>query len=464
PSHSFLGVYRKWAVSTDAAPCAIVARKIKGKGGTLADIAVATLLCMGVVLPHSMGIGGGFLATYYNATSKKAVTLIARECAPAAAHRDMFVVKPLLAQRGSWAISFPGMLACPGTHRLRQVASILWRRCWWDERRVAGVHAREFSEGSALSSVLKTCLCRKEANRFLLFVRFRNPFWSQKRNDTRRLGEMLTQPDLAATLTEIAENGPETFYSGNIADKLIRELRAHNGIMTSEDLRSFRVLWSEPMMATLGDGHIVHSVPPPGSGAVYAYIMAIMDGFRNDTTGRLEDSPLTLHRFVEASKFGYAKRALLGDPAFLNVTELVDRLTSSEYAAETRKKINDKRTFLPAYYSDEETETNGHGTAHFSFLDENGDAIAVSSSINTYFGSKLRVNGIVLNNQMDDFSTPGASNFYRVMPSETNFIAPGKRPMSSMVPVVITNKKGSAELVIGGTGGSKITSGVALVS
>ncbi|KAM7312492.1 scoloptoxin SSD14 [Ixodes scapularis] len=292
----------------------------------------------------------------------------------------------------------------------------------------------------------------------------RNVYWNTRTNTTYKEGETLVQKDLADTLENIAKQGVDYFYEGEFAQGMIEEIQKQKGLMTTADLSSYKVVWNRTTTARLSGGSVLHSVPPPGSGAVLAHILGIMDGYRDNATGRLADDSLTAHRFVESCKFAYAKRSQLGDSAFVDVTKLVDQMTSSDHADRTRKKIRDDKTFGPSYYSGLRAFKQDHGTSHLSLLDENGDAIAVTATINTYFGSQVVFRGVVLNNHMDDFSIPGESNAWGLSSSEPNYIRPGKRPMSSTAPSVVVDRNGDVELVLGGSGGAKITSAVAWAS
>ncbi|EEC18510.1 gamma-glutamyltranspeptidase precursor, putative, partial [Ixodes scapularis] len=411
-------------------------------GGTIADVAVATLLCMGVVLPHSMGMGGGFLATVYTRKTRKAQTLIAREKAPAAASKDMFVSNPKLAQTGQPATA-------PSSYEVRK---------WWAKGRLCftalqQMHILDLVRARAYAQII---------GRFSDRVRQKTKqgkwriFWNSAANDTLKEGDLVVQPDLAATLELVAKHGPDYFYEGSFAAQLVREVNANGGNMTLEDLASYQAEWHVPVNVSFKDDLTLYSVPPPGSGPVLGYIIGIMDAFRTDAKERLAD---------DACKFAYAQRALLGDPKFVELGQLVGNLTSVEQALATRRLIDDARTFDDAvHYFGEEPFQPDHGTAHASFLSPNGDAVAVTSTVNFYFGSMVRSGGVMLNNEMDDFSVPGTSNLYGVAPSEANYAAPGKRPMSSMAPAVVVGRDGDVQLVLGGAGGAKITSGIALVS
>lgn len=459
PSASALGNFSQWAVSTDAAPCTPVARRIFKKGGKTVDAAVATLLCMGVVIPHSMGIGGGFIATVYSRSKKDAQVLVAREVAPAGASTDMFVKNKKGSLFGGLAIGVPGELRGYYELHRRLNGSLPWKELFTDAIRLA-------RDGFPMGAHLANALRESQNTDTVLKENIRKTFSNPETGELLAEGELVTLKDLAKTLELIAEYGPDYFYEGEFAEKLVSEVQNNGGMLTMEDLRNYQVKWEKPVTARFKGGMTMYSAPPPASGAVLAYILGIMDAFRPSPGSFLDDTVTTLHRFAEACKFAYAKRALLGDPSFVHCEPLVRNMSSREYAANARYKISDEQTFSdPHYYGFvDEVSKPDKGTAHATFWGADGDVIVASSTVNYYFGSMLRTStGVVMNNQMDDFSTPGMRNFYGVAPSEANFIVPGKRPMSSMAPVVVVDENGDVQLALGGTGGAKITSGVALV-
>jgi len=213
------------------------------------------------------------------------------------------------------------------------------------------------------------------------------------------------------------------------------------------------------------------SSPPPGSGAILAGILGLVGGYKPTPADRR--SPLGWHRFLEACKFAYARRTLMGDWKHAEsegledeVSELVTNLTSSTWLDSTRGKISDTQTVNNAsFYGAEFFNVEDAGTAHISVLSPAGDAVAVTSTVNLYFGSKFRSpsTGIIMNNQMDDFAYPDLINAFGVPPSENNMVAPGKRPVSSMSPSVVVNRAGRVVAVVGASGGTKITTAVAQV-
>ncbi|XP_077534247.1 scoloptoxin SSD14-like [Haemaphysalis longicornis] len=460
---SRLGNFSHWAVSTPARQCAPVASNIYSKGGNIADAAVATLLCMGVVLPKAMGIGGGFVATFYSRKEQEALSLISREVAPTAARRDMFVGNATLSVKGGLAIAVPGEVRGYAEIHRRLKGRLPWHALFQDAIRLA-------RDGFPVSKLIAYSLCYEARDLFSCpdgpCDPTWEPFWNRKAKRPLIAGERLVQKDLAKTLAEIAKHGPNYFYEGKLAEQMVQEIAKHGGILTLDDLRSYKPTWTRPVSVTFRDGRVAYSAPPPAGGAIYSYIMAIMDAFRSNDSAALQDDVLTLHRFVEACKFAYAKRALLGDPRFVNVADLVQNLTSRDNAESTRRQIDDERTYHdPAHYGFVgQIMPSSKGTAHLAMW-KDGDALSVTSSINSYFGSHVRSSsGIVFNNHMDDFSIPGESNYWGVAPSKANFIEPGKRPQSSMSPSIVLDPNGDVELVVGGSGGPKITTGAALVS
>ncbi|XP_075542024.1 scoloptoxin SSD14-like isoform X2 [Dermacentor variabilis] len=450
---SELGNFSHWAVATDAAPCANVTRNIMKKGGNLADAAVATMLCMGVVLPHSMGIGGGFMATIYLRRAGKALALIARERAPGAARWDMFVGNETLARRGGLSVAVPGELRGYRTLLRELHSTLMWRDHFDDAIRLARYG---FPVGPHLAAAL-------QKHKDDLSDSLKKVFWNETTNDTLAEGDLLVQPDLADTLEVVADKGPDYFYKGGIGEQLAKEIQENGGVITESDLKHYDPEWKAPIVADLPNGNTLYTTPLPGSGAVLASILRISLDAQERYNGTVDQ----WHSFIEACKHSYGGRSHLADSDFEDVEGLEHNMTTPEWAAAVRNLINESFTFDdPTYYGfvNNSLPKDG-GTAHATFWGDNGDVIAITSTINNHFGSQLRTSsGVILNNQMDDFSTPGMSNSYDIYPTRPNFIEPRKRPLSSMVPSVFVESNGDAVLALGGTGGSKITTAVALVA
>ncbi|XP_077535850.1 scoloptoxin SSD14-like [Haemaphysalis longicornis] len=378
----------------------------------------------------------------------------------------MFKGKEKLSKFGGRAIAVPGELRGYEEMYRKLEGALCWNELFEDAVRMAKCG---FPMGKHLADALQYGVSMLEKMNMTLPETLNRIF-----NHTGKLlkeGEKVIQKDLGETLEAVANSGgADYFYKGDFAEKLAMEIQKSvpvRGIITKEDLADYNATWVEALNVSFKKTLTMLSAPPPGSGAVLAHILGIMDQYRDSGHECLEDNVRTWHRFVESCKFSYAKRALLGDPKFVNCSETIRFLTSEDEAAKAKAKINDSHTFAdPVHYGyvNESLEIN-NGTAHASFWGEDGVVIAVSSSINGYFGSGVRTNsGVILNNQMDDFSIPGKSNLYDVPPSKANYIEPRKRPMSSMAPTVFLDEEGKPLLAIGGTGGSKITTGVAQVT
>jgi len=282
-------------------------------------------------------------------------------------------------------------------------------------------------------------------------------------------GDIFKFRSLGETLRKIALNGPKEFYEGETAKNLVDDIQKAGGIITMEDLASYKVQWEEPITHQLKNmGYTIVSSPPPGSGAILASILGVMDAYQPTALDR--HRPLSWHRFIEACKFGFAKRTEMGDwrygPIRDQVVDLVTNLTSQDWVEHIKTSIDDTRTYLDAeHYGAESSLHEDHGTCHHSVLSPDGDAVSVTASVNLIWGCKFMspTTGIIMNNQMDDFASPNITSAYNVPPSPNNFIAPGKRPMSSMSTTIILDNDGRVISVIGASGGTKIITAVAQV-
>lgn len=456
PSPSVLHVFNKAAVCTDGTPCSKVGRDILSKNGSAVDAALAAMFCNGVVNMQSMGLGGGFIMTIYDRQEQKAYSLIARESAPGNATRDMFANNTSLSQDGALASGVPGELR--GYWEVwKRFGKLPWAEILEPTLQICkdGYHMNKH-QSDALE--IRTPLIHTDAN-------FREIFVDPYTGKMKPTGSLIRPKKLCQTLEIIAKEGGDAVHNGSLTKPFVEDIREMGGIITEEDLNNYRPVWRDPITVQL-QGDTLYTSPPPGSGALLAFILNILDGYNmtEDSIRNLNNTTLTFHRLVEAFKFAYAKRTELGDPDFVDVTEVLKDLTSEEYATTIRAKILDNTTFNSAdhyggiYYNKED-----HGTAHMSILAANGDAVSVTSTVNLYFGGGVssKQTGIVLNSGMDDFSVPDLINYYGLRPSPRNFIEPGKRSMSSKSPTIIVSKEGDVKMVIGASGGTKITTAVA---
>ncbi|KAE9545643.1 hypothetical protein AGLY_001186 [Aphis glycines] len=449
-----MGLYNKAGVVSNGGPCAQIGVDVMAKGGNAVDAAIATMICDGASCPQFMGLGGGFVMTIYNATTKKVMSINAREMAPKAATESMFVKEPTLSVYGGLAVAVPGEVKGYMTVYNRFGGNVSWASLFEPTIKLC-------EEGMLISERFAISLKNNEElikNDTIL----RKTFFDEKTGHVKTIGEMYTLPKLAETMKVIAKEGGDALYNGTLSDKLLDDLKKVNGIMTREDLVAYAVKVEKSFSVKLKSGHTIHTGPPPGSGVILAYILRVLDGLLP-----APNEGLDAHRIVEAFKFGYGERTQLGDAMFVNVSAIYDKVKSDSYMDKIRSQILDNFTSEdPKYYGANFSIPENHGTGNLAVIDSMGNVVISTCTINTYFGSGFTSpsTGIILNNEMDDFSTPGGVNSYGFPSSPANYIEPYKQPMSSMCPSIFTDKNGDFAFAVGAAGGSKITLATAYVS
>ena len=471
------------AVATDHPLCSAAALSLLSSpiSGSAADAAVAAALCLGVVNMASSGLGGGCFAlagagAWPSSSSVPPATFIdGREEAPAGATWNMFEGKdPSASVDGGLAVAVPGELAA-----LAELHARFGRASWSDVVRPARDLA---SSGFAVSAVFASVIKRQEtkirSNAALAAT------LASSLDPTKLLqeGEVLRQPALARTLEAIMAKGASALYTGPIAEALVADVRAAGGILTAEDLRAYEPVVRQPLFATTVGGRTVVGAPPPSSGgAAVIAITRFMKGFQDadDVEGGKRTAN---HRLSEAMKHAFAMRMNLADPDFddesQSVKGVVDDMISGEYMDYLRTVLYAEDSVQPVesyggkkwsmkdhprLLKDRERELQGfqyledHGTSHLSVVDADGNAVSLTSTVNTEFGSGVMSpsTGILLNNQMDDFASPGRPNSFGLSPSPLNYPAPKKRPLSSMSPTLVYESS-RLRLSVGASGGPKI--------
>ncbi|CAF1347032.1 unnamed protein product, partial [Rotaria sp. Silwood1] len=459
---SILGKYSRAAVAADNGECSTVGRIILENNGTTMDAALAAAICNGVMNAQSMGIGGGCVITVYSKKRNKAYSIIGREKAPLAANSTMFIGRENMSVTGGLAIGVPGELRTYKKAYEEFGGGVSWKELFQPTIRLCREGFR-LSESQAQAVKQRADVIRNDSTMRELYVK--NPYT----NELYGAGDIMKRPKLARTLEIIAEQGADTFYTGELADKVVKEIQDRGGIITKQDLADFDVDFQEALSVDLNSSITAYTTHAPTSGPILTFILNILQGYNvneNDLQ-RPTTSSLFYHRLIEAFKFAYAKRSELGDPSKINITELIHNLTSKEYANEIRSRINDDKTFGFEYYGGTWLDKIKTGTAHLSVVGLDGDAVALTSTINLYFGSEVLgpETDIFYNDEMDDFSTPNTINSFGVPASPANYIAPGKRPVSSMAPLIIIDKRNQRiQQVLGASGGTKITTAIAQVS
>ena len=429
-----------------------IAIDVIARGGNAIDAAIAAAFTLGVVDGHNSGIGGGCFVLVRLADGR-ILAIDGREMAPAAASRDMFVVdgkaNPELSRTGALAIGIPGSVAA--FDKLQKLGGKL------TFREVIFPAADLAEKGFVISPALAERISATADN--LKKFPASAAIYLDKDNNPRSAFSSLQQKDLAATYRAIAKQGPDYFYRGDFAKKTGRWMAANGGFVTHKDFANYQVKMRKPIVSEFA-GYTLYGFPPPSSGGVHvAQILNILEQFDLDNLAPAE----RYHLIAEAMKFAFADRAhWLGDSDF---TKVPLSIADKRYAQTIAKKISLEKTTpnIAAGNPDIDIQhlMNKH-TTHIAAADMDGNWVAITSTVNTSFGSKVVIpgTGVVLNNQMDDFSAQvGAANAFGLVGSDANAIAPRKRPLSSMSPTLVF-KNGEPVMALGAAGGPTIISQV----
>ena len=427
------------------------------QGGNAFDAAVATAAVLAVVEPYSAGMGGGGFWLLHDATAQKDIFVDAREKAPLKAHRDMYLdengnVIPKLSINGPMAAAIPGQAAA-FAHLAQKYGKLPLK-----DSLKAAIHAA--NHGFAIDQhYQKLAGYRLKALR--QYPAAANIFLNEKQ-EIPKLGYIIKQPDLANTLQAISDDGFDGFYKGDIAKNLVASVQKAGGIWQLEDLTKYSVIERAPIISQYQDFTFT-SAPPPSSGGIAIAQMLNMLESQLDTNNWEELGEVDqIHLLTEVMRRAYFDRAhYLGDPDFVNVP--TQKLLDKKYNQQLASSIDMNTATSSASLGSQTQIMEGFHTTHLSVLDNQGNRVSATLSINLPFGSAYLAEGtgVLLNNEMDDFSAkPGVPNAYGLVGNEANAIAPEKRPLSSMTPSFIDSKNQTA--ILGTPGGSRIISMVFL--
>ncbi|WP_095082206.1 gamma-glutamyltransferase [Mesorhizobium sophorae] len=422
--------------------------EILKKGGNAVDAAVAVGYALAVVYPNAGNIGGGGFMTI-RFKDGKSTFLDFRERAPLAATKTMYLDKDGNPVKGAsldgyLAVGVPGSVA--GFEMAREKYGTLSRQ---DLMAPAVSYAKDgfvLNQGDAASFAGSADRLAKDPAAAAIFLKPDGKPYG--------IGERLIQPDLAASLAAISEKGADAFYKGAIADAIVKASGAKGGILAKPDFEQYAVRELKPVTCTYRGYEITSSPPPSSGGVIICEILNVLEGYPLSYLGA--GSAETVHVMVEAMRYAYVDRnSALGDPDF--VDNPVSKLLDKAYAKDIRDKIDPFRAGVS-----QDLMPKGFGeskeTTHYSIIDNDGNAVAVTYTLNGSFGAGVVADGtgILLNNEMDDFTQkPGVPNLYGLVQGEANAIQPKKTPLSSMSPTVVA-KDGKPFMVIGSPGGSRI--------
>ena len=444
-------VEKKGVVAADTPDASSAGAEILRQGGNAVDAAIATALALGVVSPAGSGLGGGGFAVVWSVKEHKAQVIDFREVAPKAATRDMFASDPKRSIVGGLAVAVPGEPAgLAALHdRLGKLplskvvapAMRLAKSGFFPTHRLAAVSARvDVPAGEPMGRWLKP--------------------GGKAMNESQRV----LRPELAATLGRLGRMGRDAFYKGDVAADLVSTVRSHGGVLTLEDLASYVPVWREPLVGQY-HGRQLYAAPPPAGGTTALEALHFLDALPPLPKGSLGSS-VYFHRIAEALSHAFADRARwMGDPAFFTdgevpmatlATPAYGKALAARFREDSVQAIDTYGT--PAKKGSAVEPPRDHGTSHLCVMDGEGNVVAMTTTVNLELGAQLEApkSGVLLNDQMDDFAArPGRPNGFGLVGAEANSIAPGKKPLSSMTPMIVV-ENGNAIMCVGGSGGPTI--------
>lgn len=430
-----------------------VGEAILKKGGNAYDATIAVAFALAVVLPRAGNIGGGGFTVLYNSSDESFQSLDYREKAPLAASKNMYLDKngdviSNLSTLGYKAIAVPGTV--DGMWELhKKYGSMDWKELIVPSIKLA-------KEGFKVSPLMADTLNRNYKS-LSKFSETKKIFFQE---NPVKFNSLLIQKDLAMTLEKISNNGRNGFYKGDVAQKIVADMKRNDGLITFDDLENYKSKWRKPLIRKYKNFEVI-TMPPPSSGGLHLIQMLnILENF--DLKSMKHNSPSYVLLLNEVMKYAYADRSqYLGDPDYVDVP--VNKLISKGYAESISKKITiDSVTQSDDIKAGMYIDLESDETTHFSIADKYGNLVSTTYTLNSSFGSKVVIakTGILMNNEMDDFSSaPGVPNQFGLLGGKFNEIQPSKRPLSSMTPTIVF-KNNSPFLIMGTPGGSRIITAV----
>ncbi|KAF7297840.1 Gamma-glutamyltranspeptidase [Mycena kentingensis (nom. inval.)] len=442
----------KGAVVSEVSGCSDHGVEILKIGGSAADAIIATGLCVGTIGAYHSGIGGGgFMLVRSQPQNTKHrpeyETIDFREFMPALGNVTMYSnnSNPTASTRGGLSVGVPGELR--GWEMLHKRHGKLP----WAVLFQSAIHEARY--GFKVNVDLAAAL-NATTYPFLLT----DPLWAEvyaPNGTIAQLGDTIYRKRYAATLEKIALHGVDAFYRGSIAEKTSKAALETGGILTTADLARYAAIVRTPNNITYRNRFRIFSTVAPSSGTVVLSALKIFDAYARDV-----ETNETTHALIQATKFGYGQRTTYGDPAFTkNVSALEEYYLRDETVAAVRARLPLNTTFAAPYYNPSGYAVlDDHGTSHMAAVDRWGNAVSLTTTINLFWGSRvMTADGVILNNEMDDFSSPGAVNSFGFEASPINFIAPFKRPQSSIASSIAEDlESGEFVMATGSAGGSLI--------
>ena len=454
PAQKELASSKNGMVSTQHFLATAVGERILSRGGNAYDASIAIAFTLAVVLPRAGNIGGGGFMVIYDSQTQKPYSIDFREKAPQMSTRDMYLTEDgsfndmNLSTLGYLASGVPGTVA--GLWDVHQkFGSLPWNELLED--------AIYFAENGFKITPFLGDILFNYSEALSIFPETKKIFQKHYPNFKDKL---LIQKDLANTLKIIASKGREGFYEGQIAKKIASEMKKNNGLITEDDLKKYNPIWRKPLISNYRDTQIVTMGPPSSGGLHVIQMLNIVENYDLKNIGHNSTNYINL--LAEVMKYAYSDRSkYLGDPDFYDVP--VEKIISKEYAAEINNNIDiGQSTPVDDIYPGKFLDKESHETTHFSVVDEKGNVVSMTYTLNSTFGSKVVIKGtgILMNNEMDDFSAaPGVPNQFNLLGADANAIAPYKRPLSSMTPTIVL-KNNELFFTTGSPGGARIISAV----